>query len=171
MHKIPDSAAQHEGGEIWPDESQESVFEPLSSEQAREWRESQPQLSMWRLVGFQALVGLMAGLLGWLFTQRLSVAWSVWYGSAAVTVPTALMVYGVTSSGLSRMLASWFRTAFAAFLFWEGVKVVLVVLLMGLARSVVSDLSWLGLLAGVVVSLKVYWFGFLIQARRSNVNG
>jgi ATP synthase protein I len=51
------------------------------------------------------------------------------------------------------------------------VKILLAVAMLWLAPQVVSELSWLGLLAGLVVALKVYWFGFLIQTRRSNVNG
>ena len=35
------------------------------------------------------------------------------------------------------------------------------------ARWVVPDLSWPGLLIGLVLVLKVYWLGFWIQSRRS----
>ena len=123
------------------------------------------------MVGMQVLVGLAAALLGWLFTQRVPVAWSVLYGSAAVFMPSALMAYGLTSSALSRLLAGFAQAAFAGFLLWEGVKILLAVAMMWLAPQVVPELSWLGLLAGLVVALKVYWFGFLVQTRRSNVNG
>lgn len=162
---------QPEAGDEWEDGSQEPEFKPLTREEAQQWRTSQPEISIWRLVGVQVLVGLLASVLAWLFTQRSSLAWSVLYGSAAVAVPSALMAYGLTSSALSRLLSGFAQAAFAGFLLWEGVKILLAVVMMWLAPAVVEDLSWLGLLAGLVVTLKVYWFGFLIQTRRSNVNG
>ena len=170
MQKIPNSAKageQQTGGDSWADESSELEFSPLTHEQARAWRASQPKLSMWRVVAFQLAFGLLVGAVGWLFTRSTVVLWSVWYGAFAVTAPTALMVYGLSSGGLSKLLAVFFGNALASFLFWEGVKVVLVILLLAMAPGVIRDLNWLGLLAGLVVSLKVYWFGFLIQSRRS----
>jgi ATP synthase protein I len=154
-----------EGGEQGPD------FKPLTREEAQQWRARQPGVSVWRLVVMQWLVGLMAGLLGWLLTQRASVGWSVLYGAAAVAVPSALMAYGLTSSAVSRLLAGVAQAAFAGFLLWEGVKILLAVAMLWLAPTVVPELSWLGLLAGLVVTLKVYWFGFWVRSRRSNVNG
>ena len=159
---------QAEAGDESEDGSQEPEFKPLTREEAQQWRASQPEISIWRLVGMQVLVGLGAGVLAWLFTQRWPVVWSVLYGSAAVAVPSALMAYGLTSSALSRLLAGFAQAAFAGFLLWEGVKILLAVAMMWLAPTVVPELSWLGLLAGLVVTLKVYWFGFLIQTRRSN---
>ena len=119
----------------------------------------------------QLLVGLLLGGLSWLVTQRAQVAWSVLYGSAAVVIPSALMAYGLTSSALARLMAGIAQAAFVGFLFWEGVKVLLAVVMLWLAPQVVPGLSWLGLLLGLVVTLKVYWAGFLIQSRRSKQNG
>lgn len=155
----------------WGDGSQEPEFKPLTPEEAREWRERQPMFSIWRLVVVQLLVGLLLGGLGWLLTQRAQVAWSVLYGSAVVVVPSALMAYGLTSSALARLMVGVAQAAFAGFLFWEGVKVLLAVAMLWLAPQVVPELSWLGLLVGLVVTLKVYWAGFLIQSRRSKQNG
>ena len=174
MHTMPEPeapAAQQSGSDEWEDGVEETEFKPLTREEAQQWRAGQPELSIWRLVAWQALVGLTAGLLGWLLTQRASVGWSVLYGSAAVVLPSALMAYGVTSSALARLLSGFAQAAFAGFLLWEGVKILLAVVMLWLAPQVVPALSWLGLLAGLVVALKVYWFGFLIQVRRSNVNG
>ena len=155
---------QH-GGE---DGSQEPEFKPLTREEAQQWRTRQPQLSLWRLVGVQLLVGLAAGALGGLLMQSASVAWSVLYGAASVVLPSALMVWGVTSGALSRFHAGFAQAAFAGFLMWEGVKIVLATTMLGSAPFLVPDLSWLGLLAGLVLVLKVYWFGFWIQTRRHN---
>ncbi|WP_236574198.1 ATP synthase subunit I [Hydrogenophaga sp. PBL-H3] len=152
------------------DGAQEPEFKPLTREEAQQWRASQPSFSLWRLVVAQLLVGLAAGALAGLLTQSAPVVWSVLYGAAAVVVPSALMAYGLTSSALSRLLAGYAQAAFAGFLLWEGVKVLLVVAMLWSAPWIVPGLNWLGLLAGLVVVLKVYWFGFWIQARRANQN-
>ena len=158
----------------WSDEedgAQESDFKPLSREQAQQWRASQPVLSLWRLVLVQWLVGLAACAVAGLLWQRASVAWSVLYGAAAVAAPSALMAYGLTSSALSRLWSGQANAAFAGFLLWEGIKILMAVVMLAAAPWVVPDLNWPGLLVGLVLVLKVFWFGFLIQARRSNANG
>jgi ATP synthase protein I len=96
----------------------------------------------------------------------MSLALSVLYGAASVFIPTALMAYGLTSSALSRLMPGHSRATFAGFLLWEGVKVLLVVAMLWSAPALVPDLSWLGLLAGLVLTLKVYWFGLWFQTRR-----
>jgi ATP synthase protein I len=163
------SEASTESG--WDNGLQEPEFKSLTREEARQWRARQPALSVWRLVVVQLLVGLLLGGLSWLLTQRAQLAWSVLYGSAAVVIPSALMAYGLTSSALARLMAGIAQAAFVGFLFWEGVKVLLSVAMLWLAPQVVPGLSWLGLLLGLVVTLKVYWAGFLIQSRRSKLNG
>lgn len=114
----------------------------------------------------QVLAGVAVAVLGGLLAQSASVAWSVLYGAAAVAAPSALMAYGLTSSALARLTSGFAQAAFAGFLFWEGVKVLLAVALLGLATVLVPGLSWFGLLAGLVVVLKVYWLGLWAQSRR-----
>ena len=157
--------------EDFGDGAQEPEFKPLTREQAQQWRAGQPELSPWRLVGVQWLVGLLAALVAGLFTQSAPLAVSVLYGAAAVALPSALMAYGLTSSALSRLLSGFAQAAFAGFLFWEGVKVLLSVALLGAAVWVLPEPNWIGLLIGLVLVLKVYWFGFFIQARRPVANG
>lgn len=176
MHKMPGlkqpASRRPEAGDEWDaDGTQEPEFKPLTREEAQRWRASQPSVSVWWLVGVQMLVGLSAGALGWLLTQRAPVAWSVLYGAAAVALPSALMAFGMTSGAVSRLLVGVTQAAFAGFLLWEGVKILLAVAMLWLAPTVVPELSWLGLLAGLVLTLKVYWFGFWIRTRRSKQNG
>jgi len=176
MHKMPDKFLPAErrslsGGGWVEDEDQESDFKPLTREQAQQWRANQSSVSIWWLVGLQVLVGLFAGVLAGLLSQRVAVAWSTLYGSASVALPSALMAYGLTSSAVSRLLKGVAQAAFAGFLLWEGVKILLAIAMLWLAPSVIPNLSWLGLLAGLVLTLKVYWFGFWVRTRRSKQNG
>ncbi len=152
----------------WEDGDKDPEFKPLDHDEASQWRASQPKLSAWRVVGAQTLVGLVAGALVWLFTRSESVAWSVLYGAASVVIPTALMAWGVTSSALSRKASGHVVSAFMSFVLWEGVKLLLSVAMLWSAPRIVPDLNWLALVAGLVVVLKVYWFGFWIQTRRPN---
>jgi ATP synthase protein I len=153
------------------DEAQEPEFKPLTREEAQQWRASQPVLSPWRLVGVQWLVGLLAAVLAWLLTRSVPLAVSVLYGAAAVALPSALMAYGLTSSALSRLLSGFAQAAFAGFLFWEGVKVLLSVAMLAAAVWILPEPNWMGLLIGMVLVLKVFWFGFLLQTRRPVKNG
>ncbi len=153
------------------DGAQEPEFKPLTREEARQWRASQPVLSPWRLVGVQWLVGLLAALVAGLLWQSASLAASVLYGAAAVALPSALMAYGLTSSALSRLLSGFAQAAFAGFLFWEGVKVLMSVAMLAAAVWVLPELNWMGLLIGLVLVLKVFWFGFFFQTRRLVANG
>jgi ATP synthase protein I len=48
-------------------------------------------------------------------------------------------------------------TAAVGFAVWQGVKLVLTVLLLALAPRVLSEVSWPALLAGMLLAMKVYW--------------
>ena len=119
----------------------------------------------------QWLVGLLAAVLAWLLSRSVPLAVSVLYGAAAVALPSALMAYGLTSSALSRLLSGFAQAAFAGFLFWEGVKVLLSVAMLAAAVWILPEPNWMGLLIGMVLVLKVFWFGFLLQTRRPVKNG
>lgn len=153
------------------DEAQAEDFKPLTREEALEWRTRQPETSVWRVVRWQVALMVLAAALGGLFTQRMSVAWSVAYGGLCVVLPTALMAYGMTSSALSRALTRAFpgmaKLSLAGVLFWEGIKVSLALAMMWSAPHVVPSLSWLALVAGLVVVLKAYWLEFWMHSRRA----
>jgi len=46
--------------------------------------------------------------------------------------------------------------------FWELVKIILTVALLLVAPKVISNLSWLALVAGFVVTTKVYWLAMAL---------
>jgi ATP synthase protein I len=133
-------------------EGDEDSFQPLTAEQAAKWRQQNPALSVWRVVFWQVAVGVVLAALvgGW--SGRVSLAVSVFYGSAAVFIPAALFARGLTS----RLTTVNPLTAAAGLLVWEGVKVALTALALLLAPRLVEDLSWPALLVGLVVTMKVY---------------
>jgi ATP synthase protein I len=53
---------------------------------------------------------------------------------------------------------------------WELVKIVLTVAALAAAPWVVPGLVWLALLAGMVLTLKMYWFALWLQTRSVKPN-
>lgn len=140
-------------------------FKPLTACEASEWRKSQVRLSIGRVLVWQCIALAVVGLLAWLVFGAASVVYSAVYGGAAVLLPSAIMVWGVTAGRLSKALSVFAQGSLAALVFWEGVKVLLTVLMLALAPRWVVDLNWLALVAGLVLVLKVYWLAFLMSAR------
>ncbi len=172
VHKKPNSDAieSHTSATIdWEDEVEQQEFKPLTREEAQQWRARQPETSVWRVVMWQAVLSVLVSLIAWAVTQRGSVGWSALYGGLCITLPSALMAYGLVSSPLSRALAVVFpgvaKVSLVGVLFWEGVKVILALVMMWLAPRFVPDLSWLALVAGLVVALKAYWVELWIRSR------
>lgn len=131
-------------------------FRPLTAEEVKQLRLQQPLLSVWRVVLAQVLVGLSVSALTWLFTGRVSAAWSAAYGALSVVVPAALFARGITSKTSSINSGA----AVFGFLLWEMVKIGLTIAMLFAAIKLVNDLSWPAMLVGLVVTMKVYWVVF-----------
>ena len=86
-------------------------------------------------------------------TGRASTAVSAAYGALAVVLPAALFARGVTSKVASLNAGA----AVLGFFVWEMVKIALTVAMLFAATRVVPDLSWPAMLAGLIVTMKVYW--------------
>lgn len=146
------------------DEAQRAVFKPLTKEEARALSALAPPLSPWRVLVVQVGVGVVAALLALLFTRNVHTAWSVLYGAATVVVPGALMARGMTSR-LSSMSPG---ASAVSFMLWELVKIGVSIAMLVLAPKLVQGLSWPGLLAGLVLCMKVYWLVLLWRGRQKN---
>jgi ATP synthase protein I len=141
---------------IQPEDLEEDAsddFQPLTAAQARELRIRQPLLSVWRVVAAQALIGCLLALLVWFVTGRMAAVYSAVYGALAVIVPAALFARGLTSRASSMNAGA----AVFGFFLWELVKIGLTVAMLFAAPRLVNDLSWPAMLAGLVVTMKVYW--------------
>jgi len=131
-------------------------FKPLTAEEVQKMRLQQPLLSIWRVVLAQIVVGSAVAALTWLFTGRVSAAWSAAYGGLAVVVPAALFARGLTSKATTVNSG----TAVFGFLLWELVKIGLTIAMLYAAIWLVKDLSWPAMLVGLVITMKVYWVVF-----------
>ena len=131
----------------------QEAFEPLTAEQVAALRRRQPLLSVWRVVGAQAVLGLLVAWLVWLVSGRVAAVYSAVYGALAVIIPAALFARGLTSKVASVNVGA----AVFGFFLWEMVKIGLTVAMLFAAPRLVNDLSWPAMLAGLVVTMKVYW--------------
>lgn len=150
----------------WPDSPDDVFgpdFKPLSAEQARQWRQGRVTLTSWRIVAWQVAVAVGVVLVALAVWPALAA--SVAYGTFASVIPAALMAHG-----LSRQRARVGATL-AGFLVWELAKVALTVALLLMAPRWVPGLSWLALLAGFVVTMKVYWLAMWLQPARRKSAG
>lgn len=144
------------------DESEVAVFEPLTAKQAQALRERSPSLSPWWIVVGQAVVATLVALLTWWLTGRASAGWSAGYGGLAVVIPAALFARGL----MSRFSSTNAVTASFGFFVWDLVKISVSVAMLFLAPRMVTDLEWLALLIGLIVTMKVYWLALLVSPKR-----
>jgi ATP synthase protein I len=140
-------------------EAEEPDFKPLTAQEAEQWRSRNPPISVWKVVAGQAMAGLLVALVAWVWTGRASVGWSAAYGALSVVAPAALFARGV----LRYKASANPRAAMVGFFGWEFAKIVLTVALLAAAPRLVPELSWIALLAGMVIAMKMYWVALLVQ--------
>lgn len=146
------------------DEAVEPAFTPLTADQARVWRQRHPTVSSWWVVGAQVVVGALVSLLAWVLTGKPSVAWSAAYGALAVALPAAVFARGLTS----RLFLANPGMAVFGFFLWEMVKIALTLAMLFAAPRLVMALSWPAMLAGLVVTMKVYWVALAFKKKNAD---
>ena len=80
-------------------------------------------------------------------------AQSAMVGALAVVVPATLFAFGMTGRRASANAGS----AVFGFFLWEWVKLALTVVALVAAPRWIEGLSWPAMLAGLLVTMKVYW--------------
>ncbi len=135
------------------DEAEEPEFKKWTAHEAQKLREKSPSVSPWRVIGWQIMAGLVIALGAWLLSGDSVVAVSAFYGALTVILPAAVMARGIMSptSSLNAMSAAM------GFMVWELVKIGLSVAMLFAAPQLIPDLSWLALLLGMILTMKVYW--------------
>lgn len=146
-------------------EADEEDFKPLTREEAQKLREASPSLSPWWVVAGQLAVGVLAACAAWALTGRQNAAWSVLYGALVVVIPAALFARGL----MSRFSSMNAVTAGFSFFVWEAMKISASVGMLFAAPRLVTDLDWLAMLIGLIVTLKVYWLALLMRPERKTV--
>ena len=148
------------------DEAEEPEFKKWTADEARLLREKSPSVSPWRVIGWQIIAGVVIALGAWLLSDDGVVAVSAFYGALTVILPAAVMARGIMSpmSSLNAMSAAM------GFMVWEMVKIGLSVAMFFAAPQLIPGLSWLALLVGVILTMKVYWVAAVYKPKPKMVN-
>jgi ATP synthase protein I len=141
------------------DDGLDPDFKPLTPEQAAAWRQRNPVTSPWRVLAWQVLVGGVVAVLTGVVSGQFRLAASVAWGGVSVVVPGLVFARALSRQMRLRQAGS----ALAGLFVWELVKIVLTVALLLVAPKVIAGLSWLALVAGFVVTMKVYWLAMAMQ--------
>lgn len=147
-------------------EADDENFKPLTREEAQKLREASPSLSPWWVVAGQLVAGVLVACVAWAWTGRQNVAWSAFYGALAVVIPAALFVRGLTSKVASMNAGA----AVLGFFLWEMVKIGLTIAMLFAAPRLIEDLSWPAMLAGLIVTMKVYWGVLWFKPKRPGIH-
>ena len=148
-------------------EVEDAGFKPLTRMEAERIRAANPPASMMRVLGIQVLTSLVVACLARILTGLDVMGWSALYGGLAVWVPAALFARGIQRQKVTGHAGS----ALVGFFVWELVKIVLTVALLLAAPRLIPGLNWLALLAGFVVTMKVYWLAMWLHLVRTNSVG
>jgi ATP synthase protein I len=144
-----------------PLQEQEPV-RALTRDEAQALLATTPPLSLWSVVGRQALAGIVVAGLWWLFSGKFEGAASALYGAAIITLPQALM-----ARGLGRLKLQGPGGMVAGFLFWQFVKIGFAVLMLVGAGVALKWIVWPAVLVAMVVCTKMNWLAALAQGRRA----
>ena len=144
------------------DESLESEPESLTAQEAAQLRQRIVKFSPWHVMGVQGLAGSLLVVLVWMWSGKHAWALSSAYGAISVLIPAMLFARGLAR----QQKAPGASAALAGMFVWELVKIILTVAMLFAAPRVVTDLNWLVLLAGFVVTLKASWLAMFWQHRR-----
>lgn len=147
------------------DEDEALEVKRLTPQEAQALRASDPALSPWWVVGLQCVAGVVLVLVAWGVSGKASVVWSVAYGALAVIIPAALFARGL----MSRFSSLNAATAAFGFFVWEAVKMAVSVAMVVVAPRLIPDLSWLALLVGLFVTLKMYWLALLMRPKSKQI--
>jgi ATP synthase protein I len=147
------------------DDAEPQDFKRLTAQEAQTLRETDPALSPWWVVGVQCVAGCATALVAWGVSGEASVALSAGYGALAVIIPAALFARGL----MSRFSSLHAATASFGFFLWEAVKLAVSIAMIAAAPQLIENLSWLALLVGLVVTLKMYWFALLKRPKPKQI--
>lgn len=164
MTTIP-SVPGGEAGLRISDEDLEDDFKPLTAQEAQQWRANHPAVSVWRVVRVQAVAAVLVTLLTWLVTGQVGQAMSAAYGAASVLLPAVVFARGMRKQQGVKSAGA----ALTGLMVWEMAKLGLTLAMLLLAPRLVGQLSWLALLAGFVVTMKMYWLALWRFGRSASV--
>jgi ATP synthase protein I len=143
------------------DEPEDPPVKALTRAEAQALRLSRPQLSPWRVIAAQVVVGGVLGGVAWLVWGRSDLTQSVLYGVFVAVLPGVLMARGMTSRLTGLSVAS----SAAGVMVWSLVKICVSICALLLAPKLIQPLNWPCLLGSMTLCMQVYWVALLWPGR------
>jgi ATP synthase protein I len=131
---------------------------PLTRSEAQALIAKHPSLSVWQVLGVQAVFGVCVALVWGALSRHPNALVSALWGVAVVVVPGAFMARGVFGSSMGRSTGGLFV--------WEFLKLGLTGAMLALAPVWIRPLDWAAMLVTLVLSLKVIGLALLFWQRR-----
>ncbi len=143
------------------DEAEEPPVKPLTRDEAQALRVKSPQLSPWRVIAAQVVVGCLMALGAWWFSDQPGFVQSAIYGAIVAVLPGALMARGMTNRLSSLSVGS----SAVSVMLWTVMKIGVSIAMLMLAPKLVQSLSWPVMLATLVLCMQVYLVALLWRGR------
>ena len=139
-------------------DSQWDGVEPLTAEQAEQWRRTHWQPSPWKVVQWQAIVSIALGLVIWGGSRDSAAIISWLYGTLAIWLPACMFAKVVVS-----------KPELGVLVMFEMLKLLLNVVLLLMAPLLLDKVAWAYLLGAVVITVNMYWIAPILMARYRRV--
>lgn len=158
---MTDSIAPRVANAGFDDDAEDPFVPPLTRAEAQALRARNPQISPWRVVAAQVVVGGLSALVVWLVLGLPEFVGSALYGALVAVLPGALMARGMTSRVSSLSVSG----SAVSVMLWSTVKLGVSIVMLMLASRLVQPLSWPVLLATLVLCVQMYWVALLWRGR------
>jgi ATP synthase protein I len=134
---------------------------PLTNEQAQQLRRQLVHITPLFVVLVQLLATLVVGLSTWALTFNANWALSVAYGGLSIALPAGVFAWAMRGKTHKANAAG----VLFGFFLWESIKVLLSVVMLVIAPFIIPNLSWLALLAGLIVTIKAYLIAAFLRSK------
>jgi ATP synthase protein I len=131
---------------------------PLTRSEAQALIAKHPSLSVWQVLGIQAVFGVCVALAWGALSRHPNALASALWGVVVVVVPGAFMARGIFGSTVGRSTGGLFV--------WEFLKLGLTCAMLALAPVWIRPLDWAAMLVTMALSLKVIGVALLFWQRR-----
>ncbi|MGC8701420.1 MAG: ATP synthase subunit I [Thiomonas sp.] len=148
----------------WQDQEDAPAAAPMTRAEVQSLLLRKPQVSVWRVVVLQVVVGLVVAVASWFFSAgQWPVVFSALYGAGIIALPSALFALSI-QLWLSKLKPG---VAVYGFALGELLKIGLTIVLLFFAPRVVQPLSWAAMLIAIVVTLQVYWVALILRGKKA----
>jgi ATP synthase protein I len=154
----------------WPDEVHESDHVPLTVQQAEGLKQKLGSVKLEdfliRVTAWQLLAAVLMGIVVWLVLREKATSAAIFYGAMCAVLPSALVAFVLKRRMATGVLKHSGDMLLGLFVL-ELVKVVAAICLLLSAPLVLGSPQWVAVVAGFVLTLKIYWLVALLGLRQT----